>query len=161
MAVLFLLDHRLALLFLAALILAAGVPLAFAWARLLPEEPPPFDSKHGPPPQITIYKTDDSPARDPFAVFLLVCATLSYILRFPGIPGDAAIRWLFSIIPATYEGWLIPAGRAFFVVVPGLAACYSAIRPNPIRVPLIVSGILVLLLWLLLPFLHSALVAGS
>jgi hypothetical protein len=160
MFLILLLDHRLAFVFLAALILAAGAPLAFAWARLLPDEPPPFTSKHGPPPQITIYKTEDAPPpRDAFAVFLLACATLSYILRFPGMPGDAALRWLATILPAAYVNWIVLGGRAFLVVMPGLAACYSVVRPNPIRVPLIVGGILVLLFWLLFPFLHSALVA--
>ena len=161
MAVVFLLDHRLAFVLLVALILAAGAPLAFAWARLLPEEPPPFTSKHGPPPKITIYKTEDAPTRDRFAVFLLVCVTLSYILRFPGIPGDAALRWLAAILPGAYVNWLILGGRAFLVVTPGLAACYSAIRPNPIRVPLIAAGIFVLLFWLLFPMLLLAFAAGS
>ena len=161
MAVIFLLDQRLAFVLLVALIVAAGAALAFAWTRLLPEEPPPFTSKHGPPPKITIYKTEDAPPRDRFAVFLLVCVTLSYILRFPGIPSDAALRWLAAILPDTYVNWLTLGGRAFLVVTPGLAAGYSAIRPNPVRIPLIVGGILVLLFWFLLPFLQSAFAAGS
>ena len=159
MLVIFFLDHRLAFVFLAAFIIAAGASLAFAWTRLLPEEPSPFVSKHGPPPQITIYKTDGSPPSDPFAVFMLVCVTLSYILRFPGIAGDAALHRLTTVMPESWVSWFVLAGRAFFVVAPGLAACYSAIRPNPIRGPLIVAGILVLLLWLLRPLLLSAFVA--
>jgi len=159
----FSLDHRLAFLFFAVLFLGAAVPLAIAWARLLPEDPPPFDPKRAPlrqPEEITIYMPEGFVPRDPFATFLLACVTLSYLLQFPGLPGEAAIHWLASVLPETTLNWLLLAGRAFFVVTPGLAACYSVLRPNPVRVPLIVAGILVLSLWLLLPPLHAAFVAS-
>jgi len=50
--------------------------------------------------------------------------------------------------------------RAFFVVVPGLAAAYSAARPNPIRIALMVGGLPVLALWLVSPVLRAAIAAG-
>ena len=163
MFALLLLDHRLAFLFLALLLLGAAIPIAIAWARLLPEDPPPFDSKRGSAREtesISIYMPEGFVPRDPFAVFLLVCVTLSYILQFPGLPGEAVIRWLATVVPNEVLSWILLAGRAFFVVTPGLAACYSALRQNPLRAPLIAAGILVLLLWLLVPLLHAAFLAG-
>ena len=158
----FFFDRRLALFFLALLIVSAAVPLAFAWVRILPQDAPPFapgQSSRPRDPQAAIYLPEDLAPRDPFAVFLLACVTLSYILKFPGLPLDAALRWLATLIPERSLSWIALAAHAFFVVVPGLAACYSAIRPNPVRVPLIAASILVLLLWLLGGSLHSALVA--
>jgi hypothetical protein len=61
------------------------------------------------------------------------------------------------------ETWLnrgLLAGRAFFVVTPGLAACYSVVQPHSLRVPLIGAGILVLLLWILEPILLAAMTAS-
>ena len=82
-----LIDHRLALLALAALLIAAAAPLAYAWASLLPEEPPPFEVPAVSPPAEGVASTAKSPVKkDRFAVFLLVCVTLSYLLRFPGLP---------------------------------------------------------------------------
>jgi hypothetical protein len=158
----FFLDHRLALFFLALLVVSAAVPLAFAWARILPEDASSFAPGHASrprDPEAAIYLPEDFVPRDPFAVFLLACVTLSYFLKFPGLPLDAALRWMANFIPDPSLSWIVLAARAFFVVTPGLAACYSAIRPNPIRVSLVAAGILVLLLWLLGAPLHSALVA--
>jgi len=155
----FSLDHRLAFLFIALLFLGAAAPIAVAWATLLPQDPPPFDSNRGPlrkPEETSIYAPERFAPRDPFARFLLVCVTISFFLQFPGLPGETAIRWLSTLVPDSYLNWILLAGRAFFVVTPGLAAGYSVLRPNPVRVPLIVAGILVLLLWLLLPPLYSA-----
>src|SRR6266436_598884 len=87
------LDHRLAFLFLAALNLGTAVPLAFGWARVLPEEPPPFataeDSlrrRRNEPP----LKKLMSERRDPFAIVLLLCVTVSYACQLPGVPLIAA-----------------------------------------------------------------------
>jgi hypothetical protein len=153
-----LIDHRVALLALAALLVAAAAPLAWGWARLLPEEPPPFEIAASASP------ADDSDSnrkllskRDPLAVFLLVCVTLGYILKFPGLPLAASLQRLATLLPSDYFHWALLGGRAFFLVVPGLAAAYSALRPNPIRIPLIVGGLLVLALWLASPFLLASL----
>jgi hypothetical protein len=157
------LDHRLAFVFLCALVLGAAVPLAMAWARALPEDAPPFAS-----PQVSSQGLKEelraeeaaNKRRDPFAFILLVVVSLSYVLQFPGLPGDAALHWLSTLMPETWLNWGLLAGRAFFVVTPGLAACYSVVRPNSIRVPLICAGILVLLLWLFEPILFAAMNAS-
>ncbi len=155
------LDHRLALAALTALLLAAAAPLAYAWARLLPEEPPPFETAPAAAPEQQAPSNGEVRREgDSFSVFLLICVTLSYILRFPGLPVSAALQRISAIMPQDYFNWLLLGGRAFFAVVPGLAAAYSAARPNPIRMALIVGGLLVLALWLASPVLRAAIAAG-
>ncbi len=152
-----LIDHRLALLALAALLIAAATPLAYAWARLLPEEPLPFEvATVIPPAEELVSNRRNAAKRDPIAMLLLVCVTLSYILRFPGLPVAAALQWLSALLPADYFRWMVLGGRWFFVVVPGMAAAYSALRPNPMRFTLIAGGLLVLALWLVSPMLRAA-----
>jgi hypothetical protein len=158
----FFIDHRLALFSLTLLVVGAAVPLTFAWARILPEDAPPLasgQSSRPRGPEADNHLPEDFVSGDPFAVFLLVCVTLSYVLKFPSLPLGAALWWLATLIPEPSVSWIVSAARAFFLVTPGLAACYSAIRPNPVRVPLITASILVLLLWLLDVPLHAALVA--
>jgi hypothetical protein len=153
------LDHRLAFVFLCALVVGAAVPLAMAWARVLPEDSPPFarreDVPHG--------SWEEQPGqegsnrkRDPFSIVLLVFVTLSFAVRFPGFPMDAVLHWFSTRMPEAWSDWGLLAGRAFFVVTPGLVACYSAVQPNFLRIPLIAAGILVLALWLLQPLLLAA-----
>ena len=157
------LDHRLAFVFLCALVVGAGVPLAMGWARILPEDAPPFASKEYSSSSAKEYVPGDKTRtknRDPFAIVLLVFVTLSYTLRFPGFPVDAVLHWLSTLVPETWMNWILLAGRSFFVVTPGLAACYSAVQPNFLRVPLISAGILVQLLWLLEPILLAAMTAS-
>jgi len=157
------LDHRLAFVFLCALVVGAAVPLAMAWARVLPEDAPPFaspgvssqGSKEELPPEES--RTEKN---DPFAMVLLFIVTLSYVLQFPGLPGDAALHWLSTLMPETWLNCGLLMGRAFFVVTPGLAACYSVVRPHSLRVRLIGAGILVLLLWILEPILLAAMTAS-
>jgi len=152
-----LIDHRLALLALAALLLAAAVPLAYAWAKLLPEEPPPFEVRAANLPPEDFIANGRSPAKkDLWAVLLLVCVTVSYLLRFPGLPLAAGLQWLSTLLPADYFTGAVLGTRWFFIVVPGLAVAYSALRPNPIRFALIAGGLLVLALWLVSPMLRAA-----
>jgi hypothetical protein len=157
------LDHRLAFVFLCALVVGAAVPLAMAWARVLPEDSPPFarreDVPHG--------SWEEQPGqegsnrkRDPFSIVLLVFVTLSFAVRFPGFPVGAVLHWFSARMPEAWLDWGLLAGRAFFVVTPGLAACYSAVQPNFLRIPLIAAGILVLVLWLLRPMLFAAMIAS-
>jgi hypothetical protein len=159
----FVLDHRLAFLFLAALSLGTAVPLAFGWARILPEEPPPFgasdDSLRGrsEPPA----KKSMSERRDPFAIVLLICVTVSYACQLPGIPHEMGFGSIPTVIPHSTEGWIEFAAIWSLVLIPGFAAAYSILRPNFLRVPLIAAGFLVLLLWLLAAPLRAALEAVS
>ena len=156
------LDHRLAFVFLGALVVGAAVPLAMAWARVIPEDAPPLarneDSRGGATEELP-GEGESGGNRDLFAIVLLVFVTLSYALRFPRFPTGAVLHWLSTRMPEVWWDWGLLAGRAFFVVTPGLAACYSAVRPNFLRIPLIAAGILVLLLWLLQPMLFAAMTA--
>jgi hypothetical protein len=156
-----LIDHRLALAVLAALLIAAAAPLAYAWAKLLPEEPPPFGAPAASSPAEDLVSNPKSrPKKDPVAVFLLVCVTLSYLLKFPGLPFAAGLQWLSTLLPADYFSPVVLTGCWFFAVVPGIAAAYSALRPNPVRIALIASGLLVVALWLATPMLRAALANG-
>ena len=152
-----LIDHRLALVALAALLITSAAPLAYAWARLLPEEPSPFEVPAGSPPAEDVVTNPKRRAKnDPVAIFLLICVTLSYVLKFPGLPAAAALQWLSTLLPKDYFGWSVLVGHWFFLVVPGVAAVYSALRPNPIRIALLAGGLLVLALWLVSPILRAA-----
>jgi len=151
-----LMDHRLALVAFAALLIAAAAPLASAWARLLPEEPPPFEVPAPSPPEQTPSNRETRRKGDPFAIFLLLCITLSFLLKFPGLPVAAALQRLSGMLPPDYFNWLVLGARVFFAAMPGLAAVYSAIRPNPMRIPLTVAGVFVILLWFLSPMLRAA-----
>jgi len=153
----FLMDHRLALALLTTLLILAAAPLAFAWARLLPEEPEPFRAQR---------QRDDEPALPPnwkgrrrgdtFAIFLLAVATTSYFVKFPGMPVDRGLNLLGRLVPQPYMGWVVLGGRAFLVAEPGLAAANSTLRSNPLRATLIIPGELVTALWLASPYLVAA-----
>ena len=158
------LDHRLALLSLAALHLAAAVPLAFGWVRLLPEEAPPFQIDRAPARRGSIYahsSEDEEKPRDPLAMVLLICITVSYAVHLPGIPRSLAFGSIPTVIPQDASEWARFALTWFLVVVPGFGAVYSLLRPNFLRVPLIAAGTLILLLWLLSAPLRAALEAVS
>jgi hypothetical protein len=154
-------DHRLALILLAALLISAGAPLAYAWARVLPEDKPPFGvTPEGTASEDVAPSEKISPKKDPLAVFLLTCVTVSYVLRFPGLPLSTGLQWLATLLPADYFPWVVMGGRVFFLSVPGLAAVYSALRPNPVRIALAAGGLLVVALWLLSPLLQKAIAEG-
>jgi hypothetical protein len=156
-----LMDHRLALVALALLLIVAAAPLAYAWARLLPEERPSFEpTGAGTALEEVAPGGKTLPNRDRFAVFLLICVTMSYLLRFPGVPLAPALQWLSTLLPADYLNCAVMGARAFFVVVPGLAAVYSALRQNPVRIALAIGGLMVLALWLLSPLLQKAIAEG-
>lgn len=157
-----LLDHRLAFLLLAALYVGTAVPLAFGWVRLLPEEAPPFQIHRPPARRWSIYahtSEDEENPRDPFAMVLLICITVSYAVQLPGVPRSFALGSIPTVIPQDVSAWAQFALTWFLVVVPGFAAAYSVLRPNFLRVPLIAAGTLVLVLWLLSTPLRAALEA--
>jgi hypothetical protein len=159
-----LLDYRLAFLLLAALHLSTAVPLAFGWVRLLPEEAPPFQIHRLPARRWSIYahsSEDEENPRDPLAMILLICVTVSYAVQFPGLPRSLALGSLPTVVPQDVSAWARFALTWFLVMVPGIAAVYSLLRPNFLRVPLIAAGVLILLLWLAAAPLHAALEAFS
>jgi hypothetical protein len=158
-------DYRLAFLALAALLMAAAIPLGFAWARLVPDEPPPFPIQPGSFPTIDQELRPQQPAtgkRELVISFaLLICLTLAYLIRFPGFPTDVLIRWLATIVSGPTEHWIIVSTRIFLIAAPCAALGYAAFRPGPLRIPLTTASALVLLLWFLAPLLRVALLSGS
>ena len=156
-------DHRLAIVLLVGLVVGAGAPLATAWVRLLPEDSAPFDA-----PERATRSAEESveagerrkKQSDRIARALLVFVTISYALQFPGVPRDAVLHWLASRFDETSADLITLSARAFFAFVPGLAACYSLLRANFARIPLVAAGILVLLLWLFGPALQAALLTS-
>lgn len=146
-----LIDHRLALVLLSAIIVAAGVPLAVAWARLLPADREPFSSD-GNQEQAT------AAPRDPLAIILLSLVTVSYLSRFPGVPMESLRLWLDARLTAPWPEYFFLAVVFFLVFAPAFAACYSILRPNPLRSHLIWAGTLILLQWFASPYLLAALI---
>ena len=142
-------DARLALMLYVSLLLAAAGPIVVGWLRVLPQEREPFAT-----PGDTVAKKPS----DAFAIFLLVNLSLSLILRIPAV--EHALRSAAARCLPDSGDQAVMFAFLWFGFVPGLAAAYSAVRANPIRVPLIVGGVLTLALcvagsWLL------AQIAGS
>ena len=155
----FLLEPRFAFLFLCMLLLGAATPLAAAWSHLLPEEPPPFRFERSSRTKrfagvVPLHHA--TAVRDPFAIVLLVFVTASFLRQLPGLPQDLLLSQAASLIPEPWLRDLLLFFRWFFVVIPLLAAVYSLFRPNAIRLPLILAGVLVPLLWLASPWLRAA-----
>jgi hypothetical protein len=164
MLVILVLDHRLAFLALVVLLLAAATPLAFAWARVIPEERPSFEIEPAPVrPLKGRAAREESPRqkRDSIAIVLLVFVTLGYLIQFPGVPRHSALQWLNNTFPAIAPIWMSLGAEVLAAVVSVGVASYAFSKPSPLRIPLGVGAVLVLLLWLLTPFLQSALLAGS
>jgi hypothetical protein len=161
--VVFLMDHRVALFALVTLIVAAAIPLAFAWARVLPEEPPPFQIEPGSFPSVDLeppQEVSTRPERSALAIALLVCVTIGYVLQVPGVPRDAAVRWLNTILSGSTALWVTFGTEAALVVTASFAAGYAILRPGPLRTPLGMAAALVLILWLIGPLLRLAMLAG-
>ena len=160
MLALLLIDHRVAFLALATLLIAAAIPLAIAWARLLPEEPPPFPIEPGSFPNIEQERRPE-PSATPrgdliLSVAILICLTLAYAIRFPGFPKAALVHWLGGIASSSTEYWLIFSARIFLLVAAGAAIADAIRRPGPLRVPLASAAALVLILWFVAPLLGVA-----
>ena len=95
-------DHRLAFATLVALLIAAGTPLAFAWARLLPEDAPPFPIEPGSFPSVDHEAPQEVPRRNKdylIAGPLLLCLTIAFVFRVPGFPGSTVLGWIGGTIP--------------------------------------------------------------
>jgi hypothetical protein len=157
-----LLDRRLAFLALCALLFGAATPLAIAWAGLLPEERPPFrfhrpSTRKAPHP--TFAQVPSNAARDYFAVTLLVFVTLSFVWQLPGFPRGFVVSHAAAHVPEPWLQGLLLFSRGFLIAIPAVAAGYSILRQNEIRIPLIAAGVLVPTLWLVNPWLKAALAA--
>ena len=156
-------PYRLAFAAHTALLVGAAIPLAFAWARALPEDAPPFKIEPGSFPAIDLAPPDAlarTSKADLLSLALLVCVTLTYLSRFPGLPLTPLLHWIHFAFPAAAATWIVLGGKTILVVGTGLAACLATVRPGPMRVPLVTAASLVLTLWLLGPILQSALLSG-
>jgi hypothetical protein len=144
-------DPRLALVLFILLMLGAAGSIVVGWLALLPAEREPFAV----PGEARVKKP-----RDAFAIFLLVNLSLAVLLRVPGFDGTPLSFYLASIIPPDWADNAPMIWSIWFGFISGLAALYAAVRANPIRVPLIVGGVLTLILWLAGPLLLAA-IAGA
>jgi hypothetical protein len=130
---------------------------------MLPEDAPPLKVAPGSSSSIdpsSALNQAAKPRRDLLSILLLLCVTLTYLIRFPGIPVPAVIHWLNSVSPTAASDWIVAGGRAILLIGTGFTACYAALRPDPLRIPLVVAAGLVLILWLLAPILHTAVLSG-
>jgi hypothetical protein len=160
MLALLLIDHRVAFLALATLLIAAAIPLAIAWARLLPEEPLPFPIEPGSFPIIDQERRPEAPATPRgdliLSVAILICLTLAYAVRFPGFPKAELMHWLDGVVSGSTEYWLVVSARTFLLVAAGGAIVYAIRRPGPLGIPLASAAALVLILWFVAPLLGVA-----
>ena len=158
-------DHRLAFATLVALLIGAGTPLAFAWARLLPEDAPPFPIEPGsfpsvdheaPPPEEPSRKKDYL-----IAAPLLLSLTIAFIFRVPGFPSNTVLGWIGGTIPgldAHSSAIIVHIIVALIAIGTGVL---GALRSGPLRIPLIACGALILILWFVGPLLQTAMLTGT
>jgi len=157
-------DHRLAFVALVALLIGAGTPLAFAWARLLPEDAPPFPIEPGSFPSVDHEPPETNPSgRKDYLIAapLLLCLTIAFVFRVPGFPSSTVLAWIGRTIPTVGELWsaiVIPVLTALVAIGAGV---FGALRPGPLRIPLIAAAALTLLLWFAAPLLQAAMLHGS
>ena len=142
------LNPRLAAFLVTVLLVAAAIPLALGWTRILPPEREPFSRPDLPGVKAKL---------DFFTLFLLLNASLSLIAAIPRIADTLHLDAIVQLLPAIWAEHLTIAVLIWLVFIPAFAAAYSAVRSNPIRAHLIVGGILVLALWLLSPTLLGSL----
>jgi hypothetical protein len=132
-------DPYLALILAVLFLLSPAVPLATAWARLLPADDP-----------------DERLAVDTSWVLLLVGVTLCYLAQLPGVPLPLLQSWLSDRLPSDWFEGVRIAGKFLSVFVPLYAAAYAFFHRGPLRKPLLWAGILVVVAFVavgyLLPF---------
>ena len=158
-------DHRLAFAALVALLIGAGTPLAFAWARLLPEDAPPFPIEPGsfpsvdheaPPPEEPSRKKDCL-----IAAPLLLCLTIAFVFRVPGFPSGMVLGWIGGTIPGLDAHWSAITVHILVALIAFGTAVFGALRPGPLRIPLIACGAFIVVLWFVGPLLQTAMLAAT
>jgi hypothetical protein len=157
-------DHRLAFATLVALLIGAGTPLAFAWARLLPEDAPPFPIEPGSFPSVDHEVPQEQPSRNKdswIAAPLLFCLTIAFVFRVPGFPSGTVLAWAGRTIPGVSEPWSVIAVQVIIGLIAIGAGVFGALRSGPLRFPLIAAGVMILILWFLAPLLQTAMLAGT
>ena len=156
-------DHRLAFAALVALLIAAGTPLAFAWARLLPEDAAPFPIEPGSFPSVDHEIRHVVPDRKKdywLAAPLLLCLTIAFLFRVPGFPSSTVLAWIGGTIPGLDAYWSAITMQVLVGLIAIGAGIFGALRPGPLRIPLIAAGALTLALWFLAPLLQAAMLNG-
>jgi hypothetical protein len=133
------LDARLALVLFVLLLAAAAAPIVLGWLTLLPSEREPFAFPG---------ESSGKKARDPFAIFLLANISISLLLRIPGLDAARLSSHIVRLLPPQWSENALMIAFVWFAFIPGLAAAYSAVRANPIRLQLLIGGVLGLVLWL-------------
>jgi hypothetical protein len=157
-------DHRLAFVALVALLIAAGTPLAFAWARLIPEDAPPFPIEPGSFPSVDHEAPQEQPSRKKdylIAAPLLFFLTLAFVFRVPGFPSGTFLAWVGGTIPGASDHWSVIAIQVLIALVAIGAGVFGALRPGPLRIPFIATGALILALWFLSPLLLTAMLTST
>jgi hypothetical protein len=156
-------DHRLAFVTLVGLLMGAGTPLAFAWARLLPEDAPPFPIEPGSFPSVDHEAPQEEPARKDYLIAapLILCLTIAFVFRVPGFPSGTILGWLSRAIPVLGESWSAITVQVFIALVGVGTIVLGALRPGPLRLPLVTAGALTLALWFLAPLLQAAMLSGA
>jgi hypothetical protein len=169
-------DHRLAFATLVVLLIGAGTPLAFAWARLLPEDAPPFPIEPGSFPSVDHEAPpEEAPSQKKdylIAAPLLFLLTIAFVFRVPGFPTSTVLAWIGKAIPGlgphwsdlqvhSAVQWSALALHAFVVLVTIGVGVFGARRPGPLRSPLIAASALILLLWFVGPLLQTAVAVGK
>jgi hypothetical protein len=157
-------DHRLAFITLVALLIGASTPLAFAWARLLPEDAPPFPIEPGSFPSVDHEVPQEQPSRNRdhwIAAPLLFCLTLAFVFRVPGFPGGTVLAWVGEAIPGMTAHWSVIAVHVIVALIAIGTGVFGALRPGPLRIPLIAAGAMTLLLWFVAPLLQNAMLNGT
>jgi len=157
-------DHRLAIVLLVALLIAAGTPMAFAWARLLPEDAPPFPIEPGSFPSVDHEITEEAPSRKRdywIAAPLVLCLTIAFIFRVPGFPSGTVLAWTGATIPGLDAHASAITINVIVALIALGAGVFGALGPGPLRIPLIASAALTLLLWFVGPLLQAAMLASA
>jgi hypothetical protein len=157
-------DHRVALVTLVLLLIGAGTPLAFALARLLPEDAPPFPIEPGSFPSVDHEVPPEQPRRNRdswIAALLLLCLTIAFAFRVPGFPVSTVLAWIGGTNPAVTAHWSAIAIQVIVALIAIGAAVFGALRPGPLRIPLITAGVMILILWFAAPLLQAAMLAGT
>jgi hypothetical protein len=157
-------DHRLAFMALVVLLIGAGTPLAFAWTRLLPEDALPFPIEPGSFPSVDHEVPQERPNRKRdywIAAPLVFCLTIAFVFRVPGFPSATVLAWVGGTIPGVSEHWSVIAIQVVVALIAVGTAVFGALRPGPLRIPLIFASATTLILWFLGPLLQTAMLAGA
>ena len=130
-------------LLLSALLFGAAIPLAIAWARVIPPDEP-----------------DETPRPRGFAIVMLALVSLNYVAKLPLPVLEAVERGLLKPFPVAWVPWVILAGQGILIVMLAASAIYAVLRPGALSQPLLWASVLVAVVWLVSPFLLQAMLAA-